>query len=137
MSHLAHVLDVKRQLTEAGVFCPEEQSHLLNEAYIRAGLANVFKNGGSFNEGQEKILWRQLEKWNCVSPINGRFIHTAVQTRMNLVNGSLSTTGSLPCPLKFTTLANESEGVVVDVSKMEAFPVLVSFLIKELESSHE
>lgn len=137
MSHLAHVLDVKRQLTEAGVLCPEQQSHLLNEAYIRAGLACVYKRGGSFNEDQEKTLWRQLEKWNGVSPINGRFIHSAIQTRMNLVNGSLSSTGALPCPNKFTTHANLDEDLVVNVADMEAFPVLVTFLIKELEGSNE
>lgn len=137
MSHLAHVLDVKRQLTEAGVLCPEQQSHLLNEAYIRAGLANVFKAGGTFSETQEKVLWRQLEKWNSVSPINGRFIHSSILTRMNLINGSLSTSGSLPCPNKFTTHANLDENMVVNVADMEAFPVLVSFLIKELESGNE
>lgn len=137
MSHLAHALDVKRQLTEAGILCPEEQSHLLSEAYIRAGLACVYKVGGTFNEDQEKVLWKQLEKWNCVSPINGRFIHTSIMTRMNLINGSLATTGGLPCPLKFSTYANLDENTVVNVADMEAFPVLVAFLIKELESAHE
>lgn len=137
MSHLAHVLDVKRELTEAGIFCPEEQSQLLNEAYIRAGLACIFKTGGTFNQDQEKALWKQLEKWNCVSPINGRYIHTAIMTRMNMLNGTLATTGALPCPLKFTSHANLDEGVVVNVADMASFPVLVSFLIKELEGAHE
>ena len=137
MSHLIHAIEVKNAITEAGILCPEEQGKLLNEAYIRAGLAYIYQRGGVFTQEQEKVLWRQLEKWNCVSPINARFIHGSIQTRMNLINGTLATTGALPCPNKFTTHANLSEDAVFNVADARDFPTLVAYLIKELENCHE
>jgi hypothetical protein len=134
MSHLIHVLEVKKAYTEQGVFCPEEQSHMLNEAYIRAGLAVAFKSGGVFTADMEKVLYHQLEKWNSVSPINGRFIHQSILTRINLIAGSMANTGSLPCAKQFTLWSKEGE---VDASKAPGFSELVGYLIKELESCHE
>lgn len=136
MSHLIHVLEVKKQLTEAGVLCPQEQSHMLSEAYIRAGLANVYRQGGTLSKEYEAVLWKQLEKWNSVSPINGRFIYSSITNRINLVNGTLATTGHLPCSQKFNTPPTES-GLEVDITQMAGFQELVMFLIKELGTGNE
>jgi len=133
MSHLAHALDVKNELTEAGVLCPFEQSSLLNEAYIRAGCSMIFVGGASHSEENDKKFWRQLDKWNNVSPINAPLVHQTTLTRVNLVMGSMSATGALPCSRKFTSVSESG----VDVSEMKSFPELVGFLIKELNSGHE
>lgn len=130
MSHLAHALDVKNELTEAGVLCPFEQSSLLSEAYIRAGSSLLFVAG---NEENDKKFWRQLDKWNNVSPINAPLIHQTVMTRVNLVLGTMSSAGTLPCPLRFTSVSESG----IDVSTMPSFPTLVSYLIKELDSGNE
>lgn len=133
MSHLAHVLDVKKELTEAGVLCPFEQSSLLNEAYIRAGCSMVFNAGGNLSEENDKKLWKQLDKWNRVSPIAAPLIHQTVLTRVNLVLGTMGSTGSLPCTKKFTSISESG----VDVADMPSFPVLVAYVIKELDSGNE
>lgn len=135
MSHLIHVLEVKNGYTERGVLCPEEQSHLLNEAYIRAGVAWVYKGGQILSPARDTALWRQLECWNSVSPINGRFIHESILTRINLVAGSLSSDGTLPCPKKFDLFSKCEEPVAA--SSVPGFKELVLFLIKELEGGHE
>lgn len=133
MSHLAHALDVKAELTEAGVLCPFEQSSLLSEAYIRAGCSMIFAAGGSLSEENDKKFWKQLDKWNTVSPINAPLIHQTVLTRVNLVLGTMASSGALPCAKRFTSVSESG----IDVSNMTSFPVLVGYLVKELDSGHE
>lgn len=130
MSHLIHVIEVKKNLTEAGVLCPIEQTNLLNEAYIRAGLSRLFNN---CTKETEDRIWVMLDKWNKVSPINGRFIHTSLTTRLNKLKGSMTTTGMLPCSKQFTMFSESG----VNVADMEGFPILVTYLIKELVNCNE
>lgn len=138
MSHLAHVLPIKTYLTEQGVLCPVEQSHMLNEAYIRAALMYVYGHcAGNFAESVQNRLWRQLEKWNRVSPINGNYIHQSVSTRTNLIAGALATSGTLPCVEKFNTRAQEADLANVNVVEAPGFNELVGFLNKELVAGHE
>lgn len=137
MSHLAHVLPIKQYLTEQGVLCPMEQSHMLNEAYIRAALMRVYGHGGTFHQDDQNRLWKQLEKWNRVSPINGSYIHNSVSARMNLISGALATSGTLPCSEKFNTRAQEADLAGVNVVEAPGFNELVSYLYKELVTGNE
>lgn len=138
MSHLAHVLPIKGYLTEQGVFCPTEQSHMLNEAYIRASLMYVFGHrGGNFSEPVQEYIWKQLEKWNRVSPINGNYIHQSISARTNLISGALATSGTLPCSEKFNTRAQEAELANVNVVEAPGFNELVGFLNRELVAGNE
>lgn len=132
MSHLIHVLNIKKGLTEAGVLCPVEQGQLTNEPYVRACMAFASKREGAATLDGPQV-WGQLEKWNCVSPINARFIHTAALTRMNQLKGTMCNTGSLPCSKTFTSFSESG----VDVSTMADFDTLVAYLIKELEARNE
>lgn len=132
MSHLIHVLNVKKALTAAGVLCPIEQGNLTNEPYARALISFASRREGVKSLDNPKV-WGMLEKWNCVSPINARYIHTLALTRMNKLLGSVVNTGALPCPKEFTSFSESG----VDVSTMNDFPTLVTYLIKELESCNE
>lgn len=132
MSHLIHVLNIKKELTAAGVLCPIEQGQLTNEPFVRACTAYAFRKGG-MSEGTEDHVWRMLEKWNSVSPINARFIHTSALTRLNKLKGSLLSTGALPCPKEFTSFSESG----VNVAEMSDFNTLVAYLIKEMEACNE
>lgn len=136
MSHLAHVLPIKQFLTEKGVLCPVEQSHLLNEAYIRAALMHTYTRGGVFCEKRQAHLWKQLEKWNRVSPINGQYIHQSVTSRINLIAGALATSGTLPAASQFNTFPME-KGLEVTANEAPGFQELVNYLNKELETGDE
>lgn len=132
MSHLIHVLNIKKGLTEAGVLCPIEQGQLTNEPYVRACMAFASKREGIATLDSPRV-WGMLEKWNCVSPINGRYIHTAALTRLNKLKGSLVNFGSLPCPKEFTAFSESG----INVADMADFDNLVAYLIKELENCNE
>lgn len=129
MSHLLHVLNVKKALTDAGVLCPIEQGQLINEPFIRASMAYSSKRDGVATlDGPD--VWRTLEMWNNVSPINARFIHTAALTRLNKLKGAMVNTGGLPCPKEFTSFSESG----VNVADMNDFDTLVRYLIKEMEN---
>ncbi|MNG46896.1 hypothetical protein D3C79_47600 [compost metagenome] len=136
MSHLVHVLPIKNFLTEKGVLCPMEQSHLLNEAYIRAALMVNYSHPGHNVEAFKAKLWKQLECWNRVSPVNAPYIHNSVFSRTNLIAGALATSGTLPCAKQFNTWPQE-EGLEVNVAEAPGFNELVQYLSKELEHGNE
>lgn len=132
MSHLVHVIEFKNYLTGLGVTCPFKQKEIIDEAYTRALIRYSFVNGNAWGDTAEKRSWEMLEKWNCVSPLNGPLIHEQAIWRINNLRNTLAATGSLPCSKAYTV---EVEGV--DVTKTEVFITLVGFLSKEMEAGRE
>jgi len=137
MSHLALVIKCKQELAEAGVLCAVQQSELLSEAYIRAGIAYIHRHGNVLTQDIEKRIWKMLDKWNSVSPINAPFINQSIIQRLNLLQGALANFGALPCPKAFTAVAELPEERSLDVGKQAWFQDLVDYLVKEMEACHE
>jgi len=131
MSHLIHVVEFKKALTEKGITCPIEQSKLLAEPFARALIRRSYRLGGWTTEMDEKA-WAMLDKWNKVSPIPAPLIHKTAQVRIGMLNGVMMNTGTLPCKKEFTTIVND-----VDVGELPACSVLTDYLVKELEAGRE
>jgi len=131
MSHLIHVLEYKKALTEKGITCPIEQSKLLAEPFTRALIRRSYRVGGWTSEMDEKA-WAMLDKWNGVSPIPAALIHKQAQVRIGSIAGAMMTTGTLPCKSGYSTVVND-----VDVGELPACAVLTDYLVKELEANRE
>lgn len=131
MSHLIHVLEFKKALTENGVSCPIEQSKLLAEPFTRALIRRAFRLGGWTSDMDAKA-WEMLDKWNKVSPIPAALIHKCAQVRIGALDGAMMNTGTLPCKKEFTTFAGE-----VDVGDLPACRILTDYLVRELEANRE
>lgn len=137
MSHLIHVVNFKEQLSANGITCPLKQSELLKEPFTRAITRFFYKNNILKSEDFEKTVWRQLEKWNNISPIPAQQIMAMFNLRYNLVRNTLMKTGGLPNANEFTTWVTANNAVEVDVTKVEGFSELVDYLVKELENYNE
>lgn len=135
MSHLIHILEYKKALTEKGITCPIEQSKLLAEPFARALIRRSYRLGGWTSE-MDARAWAMLEKWNSVSPIPAALIHQQAQWRINNLNGWMMKHGTIPPYMDYTTLV-EVNGSKVDVSDCDGFSTLVDYLVKELEANRE
>jgi hypothetical protein len=131
MSHLIHVLEFKKALTEKGVSCPIEQSKLLAEPFTRALIRRSYRLGGWTSEMDTKA-WEMLDKWNKVSPIPAALIHKGAQVRIGALNGAMMNTGTLPCKKEFTSIVGD-----LDVGELPACNVLTDYLVRELEANRE
>ena len=132
MSHLIHVLDYKKYLTEQGITCPVEQSAILVEPFTRALIRHAYRTGGQWTPAVDAKAWTMLEKWNSVSPINAPLIHQKALWRMNNLNGAMAQTGTLPKAEEYTCVIGDK-----DVTQNEQFNTLVVYLLKELEAGRE
>lgn len=137
MSHLIHVVDYKNYLTSQGITCPIQQSELLKEPFTRAVIRHYFACGCNRSVAFEEGVWKQLEKWNCISPIPAQQIMACFNLRMNMLNNSMLQKGGLPAYGDFTTIVNVDGKDAVDVGIGEVVETLVNYLTKELEKCYE
>lgn len=141
MSHLAHVVDFKQVLTGLGITCPFKQAELVTEGYVRALIRKYYKHSlaggslGSFADFEENA-WKQLDKWNCVSPFNANLVFQTFKQRINILQTALYNEGKLPCTKIFNPVV-EIEEVVYTPFDNETFAHLVNFLYRELENGCE
>lgn len=131
MSHLIHVIEFKKALTEKGITCPIEQSKLLAEPFTRALIRRSYRLGG-WTTAMDECAWAMLEKWNSVSPIPAALIHKQAQVRINMLNGAMMNTGTLPCKKGYTSIVND-----IDVGELPSCSVLTDYLVRELEANRE
>ena len=137
MSHLIHVVDLKRELTEKGVTCPEQQYQLMVEPYARAVLRQFYlENGSELTTSFEQSVWSQLDKWNCVSPIPASSIMALVTQRINVIRAKLINQGVPGCSDDYTTFV-DANGEKLDISTLPSFATLVAYLKKELGAGDE
>lgn len=146
MSHLKLIIDYRGLMGEKGITCLQNQAKACNEAFTRALLKYQFRfnDNLNFNETTEEKIWKQLDLWNSVSPINARFILESAKARMNQVRKDLLEHG--------TVCSSDLFSVVFDVTQMtdqgetqsrwdatdcEVFQALVNFLYNELVSGRE
>lgn len=136
MSHLPHVMDYKKKLVELGISCPQQGAQFALEAYSTAIIRHHFKNSCSIglSEDEENYVWKMLDRWNSVSPINGSLVFATVKDRMTRLRAALITTGR---PIPFTTVVVVEGTEGVDVAQNEQFEVLVVYLMSELGKGHE
>lgn len=137
MSHLIHIIDTKRAMTQAGLTCAVKQSELLNEAFVRALVCWRYSNGHTaWSEDVDARSWNQLEKWNCITPIPAQLIHTAAQRRCNEVFAGMANNGIPPSNSDMGAWAN-LEGGDIDFAQLPEFQTLVQYLKKEIGAGHE
>lgn len=137
MSHLPHVSAYKAKLVSLGITCPEELARVALEPYANAILRKHFKlcNALGISENEEEDIWKQLDCWNRVSPINANLVFATVKARIDSIRVELIKGGMLPP--QFTTFATLPSQETVDVSKNEEFEILVAYLYNELVNYHE
>jgi hypothetical protein len=133
MSHLIHVIDYKKFLTAQGISCPIKQSEILNEAYTRALVSYSFRTAKGWTPDMEDLAWKQLDKWNKISPINAALIHQQAIQRINNLHGALATTGTLPCKKGYSVYTEDG----TDLADNEPMKTLVQYLAKELGANRE
>ena len=136
MSHLKHIDTFKTELETLGILCPFKQQELTLDAYFRAIVLSHFRQGVSLTitPDQEDLYWRQLDKWNRVSPIKAQLIIAKVNSFLNELRNSLANKG--------TSLEEEPSLELADGTKkclcsMTSFMDLVQYLAKELRNGHE
>ena len=137
MSHIIHVLDYKNELTAAGVTCPVEQSDLLVEPFTRAITRYFWMCDCNMSVDWEDRVWKQLEKWNGVSPIPAQKIMATFKVRMNVLRNSMLQKGGLPVYDEFVSTVTGANDTVVDVTTLASFDTLVGYLVKELGNCNE
>ncbi len=137
MSHLPHVSAFKAKLVSLGVTCPEELARVSSEPYVNAILRKHFKlcNALGISEAEEDDIWKQLDCWNRVQPINASLIFATVKARIDSIRVQLIKGGMLPA--QFTTVATLASQETVDVTQNEEFEILVAHLYNELVNYHE
>ena len=147
MSHLKLVIDYRSYLNDFGVDCAANQTKATQEAFIRALIMFNCKMDSSFhiNDTIADRIWEQLDTWNSIFPINGRFILESAKSRLGEMHKALSQRGNLSntslYEVIFDTTTHNAEGEVVpsrfDATDNTPFVVLVEYLYKELVAGHE
>ncbi|EBV8434224.1 hypothetical protein NFI00_000089 [Salmonella enterica] len=137
MSHLKHITCFKEALTEKGVTCPIKQQEITLRAYVRALISHQMARNGSFIvlEDQEQRFWKQLDKWNCVSPIKAQLIMTSFYTFINGLRNALVADGCAPDDVMDVVQADD--GTSFSLCEMVTFGDLVRYLAKELRGCDE
>lgn len=136
MSHLKHITTFKLELDTLGITCPIKQQDLTLEAYMRAIVIRQFQTGRCFvlSDDAEQEYWRQLDKWNRVSPIKAQFIMTLVAGFLNRVAGSLGNRGTL---IDEEPSLELPDGTKKCLCSLNSFNDLVQYLAKELRECNE
>lgn len=147
MSHLDHIVRFKNALTERGVTCPFYQQDLVQEAYFRALVRAHFREGCVLNipEHLSGIYWRQLDRWNCVSPLKAQMIMHKFTTFMNQTRNALIQTGYVQEEKNEIELSipTDQHGELppavktIGLCEIPEFTDLVSYLVREVECKDE
>lgn len=136
MSHLKHISELKQALDTLGITCPFKQQELAMEAYFRAILVSHFRYNTSLSmtEDQSQRCWKQLDKWNCVSPIKAQLIMTKVATFLNSLRNSLGNRG---VSLEEEPSLELPDGTKQCLCSLDTFNDLVQYLAKEMREGNE
>lgn len=147
MSHLKHVIDYRSYLMDHGIACTANQTKATQEAFIRALIQYNVKMNGTFHfsDNTEETIWEQMETWNCVFPINARFIYESAKSRLAEMHKELSRCGTLSnsniYEVVFDTESHDGEGNMIPskfvATDNDLFTTLVAYLYKELVGHHE
>lgn len=92
MSHLAHILDLKKELEANEVLDIQVQNKHVEGAFIRAVAASLAKPTSNPKAKLDHIYF-MLDKWNSVSPVNGSYVLLRAQQLINKPIVSLQETG--------------------------------------------
>jgi len=136
MSHLDHIVRVKERLAELGVTCPFKQRELINNAFKEALVAFHFTVNPTFVLVEKELdsMRRQLDRWNNVSPIGHEWIYSNTISTINLLFGSLRSTGRANSPS--VTVDSEAAGSVW-LEQEQSYKDLVAYLFQEAKKAHE
>ncbi len=147
MSHLKHVIDYRSFLNENGITCTTNQTKATQEAFIRSLIMYNCKMNDSFHFSDNVCegIWKQLDLWNAVFPINARFILESAKSRLGEMHKQLSRCGNLNntslYEVVFDTETIDAEGNPVPgkfvATENSFFEVLLQYLYKELVAGHE
>lgn len=77
MSHLAHIITVKKSLNTAGITSIEEQERIVTSAYIKT-LIRVRNHNKNMEVPYDDFMRRILSYWNETYPVKGGVIITCV-----------------------------------------------------------
>lgn len=137
MSHLKHISAFKLALEEKGISCPIQQQQITLRAYVRALVCHQMARNGSFIvlPDQEAVYWKQLDRWNSVSPIKAQFIMSTFYTFMNGLCNGLINDGCAPDDELDTVTTDENK--TLSLCEEPTFTDLVGYLAKELRTRDE
>ncbi len=77
MSHLARIVDLKKELLSVGVTCPVAQQTTVENAYVQSLIRLHFLTGGkalAIDETIRNRYIRILDKLNSYTPVNGNLV---------------------------------------------------------------
>jgi|AGFT01.1.fsa_nt_gi hypothetical protein len=136
MSHLDHIVRVKQKLAELGITCPFKQRGIIDNAFKDALVAHHFAVNPTFSlTDKERDVYRtQLDRWNNVSPVGYEAIYSGVIATLNLMYGSLRSTGRVSS--SSINLELETE-IATPLESEQSYKDLVSYLVQEVKKAHE
>lgn len=131
MSHLAHIITVKKSLIELGVTNPIEQIAIVRTAYVRA-LA-LFQQRGRLAKNQHgDFLTQILGYWNEVTPVQGNLVISELRRFNAELTAALLGIGGLDSiNVVITPIAELSDKV--KISEIPGYKDLVDVLSAEAD----
>lgn len=137
MSHIERIIGLKEELDTLGLKNTEHHKTLITEAFVRAVTSNFTRLDLPMTEFLERA-WVQLDKWNCVAPLNAQLICATLCKRHNASRESLITHGVIGGGSFNTMVFEYEEGdVTVSIPDLIAFRPLVDYLIAEFKDGKE
>lgn len=131
MSHLAHIITVKKALIDLGVTNPVDQIAICRTAYVRA-LA-MFQNRGRLPKDQHADFYTQiLSYWNEVTPVQGNLVIAELRRFNAEMTAALLGLGHLDAISVEITPIAELQGKV-KISEIPGYKELVDILSAEAE----
>lgn len=139
MSHLDHIVRVKERLTALGVTCPIKQKALVEHAYTDALIKVHFMVNPTFfvPSNESSVMREQLDRWNCISPIDHSNIWSCFLSFINLTLSALTQAGRCDCKNIHVFDDSEKEKVLCVLNTLPEYVDLVNYLGQELRGRHE
>lgn len=132
MSHVAAIIDYKKELLTNGVTDPELQIEFVRTAYISA-LIRLLTKYDVNKEDRKEYLQKVLSYWNEVYPVDGNIIILEIENFYRRLRTSLL---GVKSDLFVKLVTNDSFTKFPEFNDLETYNSLVNIIYSEAESKY-
>ena len=132
MSHVAAIINYKKELLSNGVTDPELQIEFVRTAYISA-LIRLLTKYDVNKEDRKEYLQKVLSYWNEVYPVDGNIIILEIENFYRRLRTSLL---GVKSDLFVKLVTNDSFTKFPEFNDLETYNSLVNIIYSEAESKY-